>query len=206
MRSIEVSSVAAFLAAKPVLIAILAFFALGEEFGAMTYLGMILVIAGAVLMTLKNDHHRLVIGKKALPAVFPPVFIAMGDVLVKSALHVPMLTVLFYVATGIAATSFTVFLARRPRITSQPRHEIRNLLVSGSISAIASIIILYAISIGPVTLVTTLEQTKPLFVFLIVLVLSALFPAIVRESLSRATLMKKFIAIILIVAGAWLVI
>ncbi len=63
----------------------------------------------------------------------------------------------------------------------------------------------YSIILAPIYLVSVLGSIGPVFVFLYGIILSVWFPQIIKEDLSRQTLVKKIIAILIIVAGASLI-
>lgn len=70
-------------------------------------------------------------------------------------------------------------------------------------AAAAFIILNWAISLGDVAMVNALQGTQFLFLILIVLVLSAKFPKIVKEEIGRGVLAQKIIGIFLVSLGLY---
>ena len=63
----------------------------------------------------------------------------------------------------------------------------------------------YAITLGLVSLVAVLGGTIPLFVFLFGLMLSLWFPGIIKEDITRASIVTKISSIILVSCGLWFI-
>ena len=74
-------------------------------------------------------------------------------------------------------------------------------LTEGVIAPFAAVITMWAIMLGPVSLVVTLLSARPLFVFLLSAVLSTRLLRLLDEPLDRATLSVKAVSIAMIVAG-----
>ena len=56
-------------------------------------------------------------------------------------------------------------------------------------------------SLGPVTLTGTLSATSPFFTLLLVVFLSLFHPKILKEEITRKTISRKAIAMLLMLAG-----
>lgn len=206
IKRIEASRMASYLALKPLAVAVLAFIFLGESFSIMTYAGILLIILGSLLISLKHIKNHFLWRDGVMLGIIPPLFYATGDVILKPALDSSFFAVLFYLVIGIALVSGSIFFIRRPNVRSVHPEGLRNLILSGSLSVIASLLYFSAIQQGPVTLVGALEQTKTLFVFVLVAILSTFFPSVIKEKLTKSILIQKLIAILFIVAGSFLVI
>ena len=68
------------------------------------------------------------------------------------------------------------------------------------------LLITIAISISYVTLVNTLSNLQPFFVFLFATMLSIFFPKFLKEKIGKSKLIVKFIAIIILFIGIILII
>ena len=73
-------------------------------------------------------------------------------------------------------------------------------------AAAAFIMINWAISLGNVALVSSLQGVQYIFLILLVLFLSAKHPKILKEELGGGVLIQKFLGIILISLGLYMLI
>jgi hypothetical protein len=69
-----------------------------------------------------------------------------------------------------------------------------------------ALLITLALVTGPATLVNSLSNLQPFFVFLFAVGLSLFFPKILKEELKKSTLALKLIAMILMFVGVILII
>jgi len=74
-----------------------------------------------------------------------------------------------------------------------------------ALAGVSFFLLNYAISLGNVTLVNALEGTKYAFVFLFVLLLSVYKPQLLSEDIRFTSILQKFVAIILIAAGIFII-
>ena len=73
--------------------------------------------------------------------------------------------------------------------------------VNDTIAVSGVFIFTVAVALGSVTLVNALGSVLPLFVLLIVVIVGAVNPKILREELEKSVLIQKLIAILLMVGG-----
>ncbi len=85
----------------------------------------------------------------------------------------------------------------------------RNLIFFFSVrllAALAFIMLNWAISLGNVALVNSLQGVQFIFLILLVLFLSARYPKVLKEELGRGVLLQKLIGIMLVGAGLYILI
>jgi len=109
----------------------------------------------------------------------------------------------------LAALSFLLFPSFR-RDISQTTQNINGgskmLFLSGQLLAAGGGLLQnYAVSMGSVTLVNALQSTQFAFLFLLTLILSLYFPKILKEDISRRTLVKKVASLVVISIGLYLI-
>jgi len=68
-----------------------------------------------------------------------------------------------------------------------------------------TLLVSYAVSLGPATFVQGMEGVRYGIVFLLAMILSARFPSIFREHISHRETVRKIFAIILLALGVWFV-
>jgi hypothetical protein len=73
------------------------------------------------------------------------------------------------------------------------------------INAIGIFFMVWAFSIGSVSLVNALIATEPFMVLAITVFLTLFFPSLIKEEIGKGTIIYKLIAILMIFAGVWMV-
>jgi len=79
-------------------------------------------------------------------------------------------------------------------------------LIVRILAALAFIMLNWAISMGNVALINSLQGVQYVFLFLLVLFISAKFPKILREEIGGGVLLQKVIGIVLICTGLYMLI
>jgi len=74
------------------------------------------------------------------------------------------------------------------------------------VAALAFIMLNWAISLGNVALINSLQGTQYVFLFFLVLFISAKFPKILKEELGGGVLLQKIIGVMLIGAGLYMLV
>jgi drug/metabolite transporter (DMT)-like permease len=184
---------------------------LEERFHVISYAGVCCIIVGAVLISLNRMRETFTLDRAALFGITVGFLSAVYGLLIKLATsHADVLNLLFWIGLGefiITAGLYARF--RREIHKKHPEtyhHGIKLLILTNVLDVIAVILIVLAFAQGPLTLVTALEETKPLFVFLASLGIATLKPAYIRERFTRTQMLKKLAATILIITGSLLVI
>ena len=205
----EVSRVIPLFYIEPLVIGVLSAYFLGEVFGPWTYLGVILLVAGAMLITADEK--------------FKPRFDAPFWLMITAALSLSVMQVVTKYLLGFADV-WTVYAYLRiggifvvvPALVMNAKgfaelYREQGLLpyvcmtASEGLNYSAYLIFTFALSIGFVTLTNALSSVQPFFVLAMMIVMSILFPQIVKEEIGRKTIALKFAAIAAMFAGALLI-
>jgi bacterial/archaeal transporter family protein len=210
----DVSRVVAIYHIFPIFVAILAFVFLAEKISWLKGIAILITVLGAILISFKKDKLSQ---KVKIKKVF---FVVLGAVLAEAILEVIdkhvltninpwQLFIIGYTAEfTIALFIFTFF----PKIRQETQqifsrfHNFLPILGMHLIYFLASALFLFAALFGPITSVSVITTSQPLFVFILTLVLSLHFPHILEERLDRKTVLVKTISIILIVIGVLFII
>ena len=211
MRSEEVSRIIPVVHTFPIFVAILAVPLLGEALGYLEWLSILMVVAGAVLISVQRD----VGGKGArIPKSFALLFgcsllVGIASVATKYALNYISFWNMFSINAICISTVFFLFSVRsrtlKELINMRQRNQALALLTFNECLALVGILLgFWAMERGPVSLVSTILSVRPLFVFIYALALSRVFPAVLEERLSRGVAVIKIISIALIVGGVTL--
>ncbi len=72
-----------------------------------------------------------------------------------------------------------------------------------AIGTAADFLTLYAITLAPIALVSSMQGTQPVFLLLFGLLLTRFFPKIIKEDISRMTILLKLVSMVLLGLGVW---
>ena len=182
---------------------------LGEIFTPAKYLGIALLVSGAILISLKKPF-AISFGRAFWFVILGAFFLAISQVIVKYLLGFASFWTIF------AYTRTFVFVMLIPVILPNRRHfkelyKEKGIAPAGIISLNESLavvgILLFttAMSKGPVTLVAALSSIQPFFVLLFAIFLSLVYPNILTEETNKSAIFLKAISIIIMFAGAILI-
>lgn len=203
----EVSTVIPIVYTYPVFVAIMAFMFLGERLEPMHWGAVCIVVVGAVLVSMGRGPSISDMARPRAALLFlASLLFAVADVTGKQALSDISSWNLFCVG---AATMGLVFVALglRPRVVRSIRElpdckRALALLAGNEVLAPVGIAMSYwALERGPVSLVSTVISSRPLFVVAFALLLSRIAPGFLFWSGGRRTVIMRIAATALIVGG-----
>jgi len=208
MRTEEVSRVIPVVNTYPVFVAILAVPVLGEALNYLQWLAILMTVAGAVLISMRSQGRgrgaRL--RKTVILLLASSLLFGVSNTATKYALDHFTFWNMYSISDLCYGTAFFLISARPSFL-----RELRDMKERGTALKLVAfnetltlggyILSFWAISRGPVALVSTIMGTRPFFVFLYALALSRAFPWLLDEHLSRRTIIIKIVSIALIVGG-----
>lgn len=206
LRHQEVSAVIPVVYSYPMFVAIIAFLVLGETLGWHQWLAVAVVASGAVLISVNRGASRTRLGRRsALILISSPLF-ALADVTGKIALENVSFWNLFWIGAIVMSAVFLALSLRRSAVkgilASPDRNTAVGLVVLNEAIAPVGILISYwALQHGPVSLVSTLLSTRPLFVLLYASLLSLWAPNFLPWTGGRRLVVVRVLATLMIVAG-----
>jgi len=101
--------------------------------------------------------------------------------------------------------SWKKLIAEHQKNARQPKN-LAFFLAVRIVAALAFIMLNWAISLGSVAMVNALQGVQFLFLIIIVLIISSKYPHILKEELGRGVLAQKFIGVVLISIGLYMLI
>ena len=208
-RSEEISRVVPLFYLSPLFVSVLAWVFLGERLGAGEYAGILLLMAGAILI---NSRPGALFrpGKAFRLMILAAFVLALYMIAVKQALKGSD----FWTAFALVRLwTFILLIPWLIRRRSDLKAAVRDhgLKVIGVMSAneifalAATLCSVAAVSLGPVTLVTALNSLQPFFVLVFALLLSRFLPGVLKEETGASTVLLKLASIALMFAGALLI-
>jgi len=212
IRHGEVSRIIPVVNTSPLFVALLAVPLLGEMLNARDWAGIVLTVAGAVLISVQKDGGggKTQVQKSFLALAFCSLLAAVGSTIMKYALGTLSFWNVYSANSMCLATVFIVFSARPATLRQLGALPRRNqvlgmTLLNQALVVVAIVLSVVAIQKGPVALASTVLSSRPAFVFVYALVLSRFFPQALNERLTGGIALLKFSAIALIIAGIVLI-
>lgn len=200
--------------AVPIFTLILTYSFLGERLTGYQLVAFFLLVFGGVIMLWpRKDKINSPIGKASLPkkltlAIIAALFFAGSFVLTKFIFtEQPFINGFIWIRLGGFLGAWLLFFwpgSRQIIFKTNKTIKIKSagLLISNKIlSALAFILLNYAIFLGSVTLVNSLQGIQYAFLLIIALFLSKKFPQILKEQISQGVVAQKITAILFIILG-----
>jgi drug/metabolite transporter (DMT)-like permease len=213
LQTEEASTVAPFFQAAGIFGLILGYFVLGEKLSLMQIIGVLLTIAGSVLLSLRfgqgssRTKTHLVVLMLACALT-----IALSSLIFKFfAVRDEFWTTTFWNFAGQALFGVILMLIAENRqqfIKMMRANTGAVLSVNGANELInlgGNLGLRYTLLLAPLGIVQAISSTTPFFVLFFGVILSLFFPNLGREEIGIARLMQKIIAITLVVGGVLLI-
>ncbi len=207
----EASRVIPLIYLDSIFVAILAYIFLGEIFNFQKYLGIIFIVAGGILISLKKMkkwHFSSAIKFILVSAII----LGVNGILTKYALgFIDYHSLLVGQLLGYIIFGFCLLLPNRVRenfsndMKRFDKKVFLLMLINTIIALMASLSFLIATSISDISLVYAIISTQPFFIFIFMLIITKVAPNIIKEKIDKSTLILKLIAICLIFIGTWFV-
>jgi drug/metabolite transporter (DMT)-like permease len=211
----EVSRIAPIIGgAVPVFTLILTFFFLGERLSNNQLFAFFLLVLGGIIMVWPGKKARASASTKAslikrLPlAILAAFFFAGSFVLTKFIFtHQSFINGFIWIRLGgILGAGLLLFWPsiRESILKTSKTIKLKTggLALSNKVfSALAFILLNYAIYLGSVSLVNALQGIQYVFLLMVALFLSKKFPQIIKEQISQGAILQKLIAILFVGLG-----
>lgn len=203
----ELSRSLAWLSLIPLFVLVYEYFYLGVVLSSSKYLGIFLIVAGAIMISVKKISLKGKLNIAVLFAILSAFFYSVRNVAIKHAtLQTDFWSLLFWIGVGGAIVSLVLLIFHHPHIIRKARRGIEHLIINGFLSAIAVVFFTIAATLGPISLVSAMIEIEPLLVFIIATFISITHPGIIKEKITLRILLQKLIAISIIIAGAVLIV
>jgi uncharacterized membrane protein len=195
----------------PIFSYVLAFFVLGEVLSTVQVLASMLILSGAVLLSLDLSHNKPKIKKDVFFLMMISSFLyALTSLIFKFvAVKGDFWTTVFwqYVGLGVAGVLIYFFVAtyRKQFLTVLKinKRPVLSLNILNEIIHVFSTLALhFATLLAPLALVWVVVGFQPFFVFIFGVLITLFFPKFGMESLVKKHLLQKIIAISIMFIGA----
>lgn len=206
----EASVVAPVFQMIPVIAFILGYIFLGESLNNSQMLGGLIVMSGAIFIS--TELKDLKFNKKVfLLTFFSSILFAVYQLLFKSGASDNFWNSIFWQSLGSFTVGLYFLLNKKYRddfkliFKSNSKKIIFWSLLVELTTACGNLLISMAIILAPsVALVLLVESFQPICVFLLGIVFTVFIPSFAKESIDKKTLIKKILAIAVIITGSYI--
>ena len=205
----EVSRVMPVASTYPIFVAIMAIPLLGETLGYLHWTAIIVVVAGAVMVSVKRRPGGSAgwLGTTFLLLSGSSLLMAVADVASKYTLDYISSWNLYWIS--VLTVSFTLLLiSLRPHVIRElsnikrPGSTMALLALNETLAMTAVAMLFWAMERGPVSLVSAVSSSRPIFVVIYVLILSRIRPKFLLEQRAgRGVLLLRLIAALMVAGG-----
>ena len=204
----EVSRAIPVVGIYPVFVAIMAVPLLGEVLNQMQLVAIAIVVVGAVMVSVKRKPGRPAkwLGPIFFLLIASSILLALADITSKYALDYLSFWNIYWISILILTVICLLISLRRKTLTqlsgiSRPGATLGLIAINETLVVAAALMFFWAMERGPVSLVSTIASTRPVFVVIFALILSRLRPAFLLEQMGRTTLAPRLVAAVLIAGG-----
>jgi drug/metabolite transporter (DMT)-like permease len=210
MRTEEVSRIIPVVYTYPIFVALVAVPLLGESLLWLDWVAIVTVVGGAVMISLRGGIGRPRLGPSFFKLMGASLMMAGADVAAKYALDYVNFWQIYWLAAAIMAVTFLgIGLRREPlrqlREMTQRNRTLILVTLNESIGLFGGVMLFFAISSGPVSLVSTINASRPFFVLLFAIIASLVVPSYGRWKGGTRTLILRVVATLMIVGGIALI-
>lgn len=207
----DISRFVPLFALKTIFTTLLAFVFLGEAFPWVVYLGISLIVLGAVIISIEDPtaglaglrfQSRSVLALALLAAcVFALIYTSLKGLTAQTSVW----SLLFWIGVGGTVVTLDFALLKRAEVFGIRPSGQGSLIVNGGLSAVAFFVFTQAVALGPVSLVAAIVNLDAVLVFVGAVALSRLVPAAIEDDISPTSLAQKGVATVLIIGGGVLI-
>lgn len=211
----EISRVLPLIKMDPLLVLLFSVAFLGEILSPVKYSGILLLIAGELVLTFKRKSkkrlslpffRRVPVSSLVSIALLSAFFYSVRSILLEFSTEGHALAgVLFWVGIGGLLVGSLFLAAHHPHIRRKAKKGIEHLFLSNFLTLTAFLLFAEAVSLGPVSLASAVVSTNILFVFLISSILSRTHTHLIREEMRGSTLLMKGAGILLVLVALFLI-
>lgn len=208
MQREEVSRVIPAASTFPIFVALAAVPLLGETITGLKWFAITVVVAGAVLISLRERPGR------NLMKLSPAFFQLIGSSLLMAAANVTSKNVLgqisswnLYTITVLCMGTMFLIISARPAVMKElaamPRKagSIALVMANNLMVVAAMVAFFWSLEQGPASLVSTITSSRPVFVFVFAFLISRFSPSFLEWQYGRRMLTVRLLAVSMICGG-----
>ena len=208
LKQQEVSRVIPIIYSYPVLVAIIAVPLLGEALSYLEWLAIIIVVSGAIMVSAERNTagNKSWLRRTTFYLTVAGVCFASADVTTKYVLgYISFWNAYALTAVSISSAFFIFSMRlqtiRELRDMKQRKLTLTMLVLNEIIAPMAIILSYWAMQRGPVSLVSTIVGSRPVFVAIYTIILSRILPGFLMKIPSMKVFMLRLVATLMIFGG-----
>jgi drug/metabolite transporter (DMT)-like permease len=194
----------------PIFVLIVSYLFLHERLTQPELFGFGLVTVGGFLLGLEKVEKKLFRIKPSFWFMMLASFLyGMTGILFKYVTVSDYWLSMAYQSMGMGVGA--VILCLYPKYLREFRYEMQRmqfgvlhvLLWNIAIGTAADFAFLYSTTLAPIALVSSMQGTQPVFLLVFGLILTRFFPKVIKEDVSRRTILLKIVSMVLLGLGVW---
>jgi drug/metabolite transporter (DMT)-like permease len=213
LQTEEASTIAPFFQAAAVFGLLLGYFVLGEEISFSQIIGVLLIVAGSVLLSLRFGQNTSQVNEYLVALMLAcALAVSLSSLIFKFfAVRDEFWTTTFWNFVGQALFGGILMLIAENRrqfakmMQSNAGAVLSVNLANELINLGGNLGVRYTLLLAPLGIVQAISSTTSFFVLFFGVLLSLFFPELGREVIGFGSLLQKFISIILVVSGVLLI-
>ena len=204
----QVSQVIPVVYTHPIFVAIIAVFLLGETLNFMGWIAIVIVVAGSVMVSVNRtpSGDSSIRINLLMKLFFASLLFAVADITSKYALNYLSPWNMYWL-TSFCMTGIFFMISARPNVVKNiitMNNRTSTLIITvinETLAPVGLALSLWALKRGPVSLVSTILGTRPMFVLLFAFILSRVAPSFLRLDSGKKFIVLRIIATAMIVGG-----
>lgn len=204
----DVSRVVPIVYTYPIFVAIMAVPLLGESLNYLQWLAILVVVAGAIVVSFEHSFSGSTarIGKPFLILFVSSLFNAMADIAGKYSLAYMSFWNLFWLVSFCISGAFLLISIRPQAFKELKAMKKKKVILSffafnETLAPVGMVLGYWAMQRGPVSLVSAIGGSRPVFVAIYSLILGTILPDFLIRSAIKKALLWRLMATALIVGG-----
>lgn len=196
----------------PIWTLLLSFLFLHETLTQNQLLGFAIVVAGGFLLGLEDFSLKTLQLRKAFfLMLFSSFLYALSNIIFKFVTINNFWTNFSYITVGSAIGSLLLLYKKHNRSVLKEQLKVLTLgtgiifLVNSLLNLLAELLAFFALSLGPVALVSAVNGIQPFIIFVYGFILTLLFPKIIKEDISKKTILLKIAVAIVLGFGIYII-
>ena len=194
---------------SPILVFVFSVFFLGEKIHTSSFIALLMLVSGSVLLSFVSKGNKFEFGRYFFLLSFLAAFFFAASYGLTKAVFLKTTFLNGFVWMRIGALICCLFVFLEPKSRKIVSEGIKGFsqklttlfLFNKGISALAHLILNYAVKLGSVAIVSALQSVQYAFIFILTLGLSYFLPRVFYESLAPKRLITKMTGIFLVSLG-----
>jgi len=181
---------------------------LGEAVGLLQWLAIIVVVAGAVVVSVNRSPGSATrrLGRVFALLLISSLLMAGANIASKYVLDSISSWNMYWI-TGLSIAAGFMLVSLRPRVVRElaglrQRGVVLGLLAFNELLVVAGVVLLFvAMQNGPVSLVSAIFSSRPIFVLIFAFAISRTFPNFLKWETGKGVLAQRVVGTTMVVAG-----